>query len=299
MSEIHTQRGRIGRPTVLLIALAVPAGAAAVFTLRQDPPSIPRPKAGRIIGTLSPAADVAKLSAVSRVTRKRYQPAQWDRSTGQFRFDDLCGDASYDLCLELTDGRRIEGIDLSWHEVRFQRMAATRRKQLGIPELAARAFTEADAAELGRFIADRKDFSDVNRPLYIRGLGRKAVVLAERIRTERFHGAAPGEIIWRTDLMYFTRAAGGWVLTADTRRLVERRQFGPGEMDGFTLAYDPALTVRLEADGRAKPVVYTIAREFSAAIGRLAGQPIESPAQPVVFGLDRPASAPADRSGNR
>ena len=287
LTPLGRRRG-IGRACLLAAGLLILAGAAAVFQLREDAVSVAQPVAGDLTGTLAPTGEIASVSAVSRVTGRRYDPAEWDAATGRFLFRSLPGDASYDLCLRLTDGRRVEGVDLSWFEARFLRLAAIRRKQLGIPGPPEHTFTAADAAELVRFIADRKDFSDINRPLYIRGDGGRAVMLVERVRTERFHGAKPDEIIWRTDLMYFTYDAGGWQILPNTRRLVERKRFGREAFATFTISYDAALTAYIDNAGRSRPIVYTIRPEPSAATGRLAGQSPATPAEPVVLGADGP-----------
>ena len=279
--------------------LLVLAGAAGVFELREDPPSIRQPDPGDLTGALGPAGAIASLSAVSRVTGRRYTPAEWSLATGRFRFRALPGDASYDLCFQMTDGRRIEGIDLSWFEARFHRLAAIRRKQLEIPEPAPHAFTTADADELIGLLVTRPDFSDINRPLYIRGHGGKAVMLVERIRSERFHAADPGETIWRTDLMYFTYDAGGWQILANTRRLVERRRFAPEPWSVFTIAYDHRLTAYLDEGGRSPRLVYTIPAELPDATSRLAGDALYPPTAAVVLDaagdVRTPATSPADR----
>jgi len=305
MTDLHPHR--VARPrrraplqwVLLALGLLILAGAVGIFELREDPPSIPQPKTGDLIGTLAPAADIATLSAVSRVTSRRYEPTEWSPATGRFRFRALPGDASYDLCLQMTDGRRIEGIDLSWFEARFHRLAAIRRKQLGITDPAPHTFTKADADAMVGIIAQRKDFSDINRPLYIRGDGGKAVMLVERIRSERFHAAEPAETIWRTDLMYFTYDVGGWQILPNTRRLVERRRFGPNEWGRFTIAYDHRLTAYLDEEGRVRPLTFAVPAEFPHPTGRLAGQAFYPPPSPVVLNPAAdgaaPATAPVDR----
>ena len=79
--------------------------------LAEDAPSVSPPKPGDLAGRVRPTADILRLSAVSRVTGKTYTPSEFDKRTGQFRFKNLPGDANYDIRLETTDGRRIEGID--------------------------------------------------------------------------------------------------------------------------------------------------------------------------------------------
>jgi hypothetical protein len=302
-SRIHGRargRGRFPLRWFLLGAgLLVLAGAAGVFELREDPPSIRQPNGGDLTGTLGPAGEIASLSAISRATGRRYMPAEWSPATGRFRFRALPGDASYDLCLQMTDGRRVEGIDLSWFEARFERLAAIRRKQLGIPEPAPHALTTADVDELIDLVVTRSDFSDINRPLYIRGHGGKAVMLIERIRSERFHAADPGEVIWRTDLMYFTFDAGGWQVLPNTRRLVERRRFTPETWLCFTIGYDPRLTAYIDDRGQSRSVTWAAPTELPAATGRLAGQPLRPNTEARVIGGSVPPIAPVAPPGSR
>ncbi len=271
-----------GLVAVILIAWVASAGGGGALDsgrLIEDPPSVPVPVAGDVTGVVVPASKVAKLTAVSRVTGKRYEPAAFDRQSGRFRFAALAGDASYDVCIVTGDGRRIEGIDLSWFEARAQRLAAIRRKQLGLPDPPRHVFSAADADELRRFIANRKDFSGTNRPLAIGGLGPQAVMLVERVRTTPFHGGAKNERIWRTDLFYFTYDAGGWQMLPNARRLVERAHFTPAAWKKFSIRYDPALSVYVAPDGKAKPLRYTIAEKPVA------------PTEPILMGVP-PAATP-------
>lgn len=184
--------------------------AAAPLPLAEDPPLVGPPKTGSVTGTLSPAGIIKELRAVSRVTGDNFLPDQFDKATGRFTFDNLPGDARYDLIISLADGRGIEGIDLDFVDSRLLRLAEQRRRQLGLPAEPPRPFTAADAQEILKFVTDLKDFMDIRRVLYVAGQDRRATVLVELMRARDFHAAKPGEVIWRVELWYFQYYSGGW-----------------------------------------------------------------------------------------
>jgi hypothetical protein len=270
------------------------AGLAAGGALVEDAPTAKPPKPGALHGRIANADQVKELSAVSRVTGTRYAPQTFDRKAGSFAFKDLPGDACYDLCITTADGRRIEGIDLNWFEARLLRLAETRAKELGVPSRGGHAFTGDDAEELVRFVASRKEFHDVNRLLFVRGLGDKAVALAERIRAREFYDSRAGEAIWRTDLWYFTFDAGGWQQVPNVERRIERHQFLPEDWGKFTLVYEAALSGYVDPDGRSSPIDYTVPKDLDPAKGRIAGAQLRQDTHPVVLGM-APGAAPATR----
>ena len=285
-------KGRLTLVVALGVVAAVPA--VGVGPLREDPPTVQPPRAGSLHGVVRPADRIAGLTAVSRVTRKRYEPKTFDHKSGALVLDDLPGDAAYDLCLTMTDGRRVEGIDLSWVEARLARLADERRVRLGLPEPPGpREFTRRDANELIDLVSRRPDFFDVSRILHLRGLGDRAVALTERVRTREFHGRRDGETIWRTDLQYFTYAAGGWKLQANTDRLVERRRFTPDQCASVALVYDPALSGYVDPNGHSEPIRYTLGERIDEGAGRIAAGPRGLVAAPVVWGLPVATSRPA------
>ena len=173
------------------------------------------------------------------------------------------------------------------------RLAAKRRKELAVPAPRARAFTRADADALVKFVADREDFSDVNRPLYIRGDGGRAVMLVERIRTREFHAAKAGEMVWRTDLWYFTFDAGGWQLVGNTERLVERHRLLADAWSRFTVVYEAALSAHVDEHGKSQPIAYSLGEPLNPATGRIAGRPIAEAAKPIILGLPTTHTRPA------
>jgi len=279
------------------------AAGAPPIVIREDPPVASAPKSGRVTGTIAPAAEVAKLYAVCRATGKRYGPSAFERSTGRFAFDNVPGDAAYDVGVVTRDGRRIEGIDLSWHEARWVRLAEIRRKQLKIPPEQTHRFTRADAAELLKYVRDLKDFTDVRRALYLRGDRIRATMLVEVMRVRDFYARRGGELIWRTELWYFKYQHGGWERVANVERVLERHRIPAAKWRTITLVYDPALTASVDQAGRSRPIKFTIPKDLDPARGRLADTEPVQKTKPILLGLPqpktRPATAPATRRSTR
>ena len=162
------------------LALVLPSSQCpAKVELKEDPPPVAAPKPGDVSGTITPPKLVAKVEAVTRDTLKTYQPAAFDQATGKFRFANLPGDADYDVRVTTTDGRTIEGIDLSWIETRMVRLASVRRKQLNMPPERQESFDLDDAKAVLKWVEDWKDFMEVKRVLYVNGMGKRATVLVE------------------------------------------------------------------------------------------------------------------------
>ncbi len=265
----------------LLLTVAV----VSAIDIREDPPVASRPASGDVTGRITPAGKIAEIYAVSRVTLKRYKPTRFDKKTGQFRFKNLPGDAIYDVGILTKDSERIEGIDLSWHEARLQRLAAIRRKQLKLPAEQGREFTQKDADELIKYVKDLKDFCNVRRVLYIKGTGLRATMLAETMRVREVHAQRGDEVIWRMELWYFRYRYGGWERVGNVERLLERRRIQSSEWKAITLVYYPALSAYVNEKGRAGPVKFTIPKRFDLARGRLAGTNPVQKTKPIIIGL--------------
>lgn len=239
-------------------ALASRAGAAEPIKLAEDPPVTAAPKAGSVQGTLSPAAKVASVRLTSRVTGQSYKPDQWDAKTGKFSFDGLAGDATYDLLIQTSDGRQIEGIDLDYVGQRMLRLAVERRKQLGLAPEIRHQFTQDDANEILAYMKDLQDFMDRRRVLYLNGQGRYATVLFEAIRDRDFYARTGDQIIWRVELWYFEFNYGGWEQAAETVRVLRRERIPQGQYKKLAIEWFPQLSVHLSPEGKAKPVSFEI-----------------------------------------
>ncbi|MCP4379730.1 MAG: hypothetical protein GY794_26630, partial [bacterium] len=131
--------------------------------LVDDPPPAEPPKAGGIEGTITSRTEILSLFAVSRVTRKKYQPDSFTKKSGRFAFTKLPGDATYDLCLRLGDRREMEGVDLSFLDARLLSLASERRKQLSLPPERTHKFSQNDADQLLAYARDMKDFMEDRR----------------------------------------------------------------------------------------------------------------------------------------
>ncbi len=259
--------------------------AAGKVELREDPPPVPAPKPGTVRGSITPAGKVRSIAAVSRHTLKEYRPASFDKDTGRFAFADLPGDAAYDLRVTTADGRTIEGIDLSWIEARMVRLAAARRKQLGLPPERARAFTEQDANAILKWVADWKDFMEIKRVLYLKGHGKRATVLVELLRTREFH-AAKGALVWRVELWYFRDEFGGWDRLPNAERVLHRERIMPAKWRTIHVEYYPELSAYIDPRGQCDPVHFKLPAEPDLSRGRPAGTPPEVETKPHILGVE-------------
>jgi len=280
------------------LALAVWLAAVAVGgvptprpALTPDPPLVSPPKRGGIRGKLGPGSVVSRLYAVGRASGSIYSPAEFDARTGEFAFRDLPGDAAYDLGLVLKDGRVIEGIDLRFVDARLLRLAALRRRQLGLPPEREEDFVKEDARDLLAFVRDLKDFMEVRRVLFLRGHGKRATMLVELMRTREFY-AAKGDMIWRVELWYFVNQFGGWERVPNQERVLRRERLKPDAWRTIDISYYPRLSVYVSPEGEADPVGFEIPKETDPSRGRPAGAKPELETTPHLLGLDEPSSRP-------
>ncbi len=275
------------RTLIPLLVLATLAGAAAEdIRLRPDKP-FPPPKSGAVTGRVRNASKAEKLTLVSRVTGKRRRPDKWNRSAGTFRFADLPGDATYDLCLTLPDGREIEGIDLAFVDARLLRLAKKRRKQLGLKPEPDRPFTAEDAKAILEHTKKLPDFMDLRRILYLKGHGRRATMLVEAMRTRDFH-AGKGAYVWRIELWYFKNHFDGWEKLANQERLLRRARTSPETWRRIHVEYYPDLSVYIDPEGESEPVEFTVPGKPDPSRGRVAGAAPKLKTEPHVLGVETP-----------
>jgi hypothetical protein len=268
------------------VALALTSSQCpAKVDLKEDPPPVAAPKAGDVAGTIKPPALVAKVEAVSRDTLRTCQPAAFDKATGQFRFANLPGDADYDVRVTTTDGRTIEGIDLSWIDARMGRLAAARRKQLNMPPERQESFDLDDANAILKWVEDWKDFMEVKRVLYVNGMGKRATVLVELMRTREFY-AAGGALVWRVELWYMQNEFGGWDRLANSERVLHRQRISPAEWKKIDVQYFPELSAHVNPDGTSEPLHFKLPDKGDLSRGRLANTEPQCKTAPHIFGLD-------------
>ncbi len=285
-----------------LIALAAfgaalllsPSQCPARVDLKEDPPPVAAPKPGDVSGTITPPAMVAKIEAVSRNTLKVYQPAAFDKATGKFRFAKLPGDADYDVRVAAADGRTIEGIDLSWIEARMGRLAALRRKQLNMPPERQEPFGLDDAKAILKWVEDWKDFMEVKRVLYINGMGKRATVLVELMRTREFYSGG-GALVWRVELWHMQDEFGGWDRLANSERVLHRERISPAQWRKIDLQYFPELSAHVNPDGTSEPLHFRLPGKGDLSRGRLANSDPRCKTAPHIYGLDaQPQEKPKD-----
>ncbi len=266
--------------------MAMSASACfAKVELKEDPPPVAAPKAGDVAGTITPPALVAKVEAVSRNTLRTCQPAAFDKTTGQFRFANLPGDADYDVRVTTTDGRTIEGIDLSWIEARMLRLASVRRKQLNMPPEREESFDLDDAKAILKWVEDWKDFMEIKRVLYVNGMGKRATVLVELMRTREFYAAGEA-LVWRVELWYMQNEFGGWDRLANSERVLHRERISPEQWKKIDLQYFPELSAHVNPDGTSKPLHFRLPDKGDLSRGRLANSDPQCKTAPHIFGLD-------------
>lgn len=272
---------------ILILGLATlcPADGTAPVKLVDDPP-LSAPKPGTLTGQISPAEKIQLLRAICRATGRKYEPTTFDAGTGRFTFADLPGDAVYDLCITTVDGRDVEGIDLSFVDARLERLAEARRAQLQLPPRKPGRFTQKDVDAILQFVADGKDFMDTRRVLYVRGHGGRAVVLIERMRLKNFYNAK-ADVIWRIELWYFVRRAGGWERIPNVERVLRRVRAKPSEWETISVEYDPRLSMIIDEAGNSKPLTYTISPKPDPAKGRPAHTPSKLETKPILLGVEK------------
>ncbi len=279
---------------VLTLPVCVLAVWLVAAELTEDPPPLPKPKSGDITGVIAPAEMLENVQLISRATGETFKPAELDTLTGEFAFKDLVGDATYDICIETTNGGAIEGIDLEFTDARLLRMAAVRREQLGLPAERTHDFSEADAEQLVKYVADVDDFLDIRRPIYIQGHGRRATMLVEGIRRRQYHAQKPDEIIWRIELWYFEFNAGGWQRVANQNRVLRRERTKLDDWRKISVEYYPQLSVFVSAEGKSEPVKFKIPDKADPARGRPAGTDPKLNTKPFILGVTAKTATTAE-----
>jgi len=238
------------------------------------------------------------LRAVSRVTGKKYPPTAFQTRTGEFRFEKLPGDARYDICFQTADGREIEGIDLDFADQNLVRLAAKRRKQLGLPPERAHDFSARDVEDLLKFVRDMKEFMELHRVLYISGRGRRVTMLVEAMRTREFYDAKSSECIWRVELWYFLHQFGGWEKLAAQERVLRRVRGPSGRWSKISVEYYPRLSAYVSPEGKSAKVEFSIPARADPSRGRIAGTAAEIKTTTHIIGLPRKDKA-ATQPGTR
>ena len=279
-----------GRTKTLMVSVALFAAwcLAGQERLAEDPPVVPAAKSGSVTGTLQPAGAVRSVCAVHRATGKRFEADRYDAQTGRFTIPDVPGGADYDLVVATTDGRTVEGIDLSFVDADLLWLARLRRKQMGLPAPEHVPFKPRDAETILTFVREYEDFMDTRRVLYLRGWGNRATALVELLRLRPFHQSGPAgrnEIVWRIELWYFRKAGGGWEKLPHVERVLRRFRGLPEELAERDVSYYPELSVRVDRHGGSRPISFKISETADPTRGRPKGAELKLPSRPHLLGL--------------
>jgi len=288
------------RATISAWLIAAALSCPAAVPLQDDPPVAAGPKAGAIVGRITPAELVRAdtLRAVSRVSGASFPPASFDAKTGEFRFVNIPGGQAWDICFATTDGRDYEGIDLEFVGARLDRLAQLRRKSLGLSGRDAKKppakFLAQDARAIEKFVQDWQDFLDTRRVLYIQGQGQRATLLVELMRTRDFHksrqAGGPGQVVWRVELWYMRKQGGGWARLANVERLLRRRRCSLAELQrSVAVEYYPQLSASLNDAGQAKPIRFAIPdiKNPDPTRGRPAKAKLTPKTKPHILGMEK------------
>jgi hypothetical protein len=275
---------------LLLAAMLVGIAWATVQNITTDE-SLPKPQAGGIVGTITPAERIQSLELINRATGETWEPDTFDEETGEFSFDELPGDATYDLEILTTDGAEFCGIDLSYVDSELMHLAQERRKAMDVELPTSEPFTMDDAELIAAAIAGDESFTDHSRYLYLEGQGDYATVLVELLRDTPFHDAADDVVIWRVELWYFQRINGAWGREQAFNRVVDRRRLTQEQWNALVVSYLPELSVTLDRDGESPEVRFELPETVDPETGRVGPQTdLAAPAGPIFSGI------PSDRT---
>ncbi|KKL17373.1 hypothetical protein LCGC14_2486210 [marine sediment metagenome] len=104
------------------------------------------------------------------------------------------------------------------------------------------------------------------------------------------------EVIWRTELWYFRYFYGGWERVGNVERVLERHRISESKWRRITKVYYPALSARVDQNGRSKPVKFVLPDPLDPATGRIAGTDPVQKTTPIILGLrKKPDVAPTPK----
>jgi hypothetical protein len=180
---------------------------------------------GVIQGILDKASAVTGVTAVDRVTDKKYA-GKVDGQTGRFTIAGLPLGTVVDLQVDY-DGARLEGVNLKVPRSDYEE---------------EQPLSKEDVEALNKTVQALNKFEDKVEVLTIQGNIQHTAVLIIKLRTKAFINSQPGEIVWRLELWHFEKPDETWVKVQDELFLVlyrERIQKSVFEKKALTI--DPAL----------------------------------------------------------
>lgn len=265
-----------------IMATAVLAGTCAVAAT------------GRIEGVLKPPKRAKRVGVVERIPPKitklldRTHWGKFDPKTGEYSVPDL-KPGRYDLVVETPEGR-IEGV---WLHVLGEEDEPTYDLNLGTGELKVERFEinqyieegqvlppkERDALirrklRIGKLVERVKDlltvarFMDTNRPLYVHGTRRRAVVLMELARGSKFHAEKGDEAIWRIESWPFIWMRDVWHKPNKGLRVWQRLRMPSAQFTRLGYVFDPALGGIEVKAGETTRVDYAVPEKLPASLGK-------------------------------
>ena len=153
---------------------------------------------GSIRGVVDDPGRVVSVKAVDRAQGRTF-PGSLKTAAGAFSVDDLPPGASYDLVIDLADGR-LEGIDM-----RVPRSDYVEEQPL----------SDEDRETILKKLDAMNKFEDRMGVLALAGNIQHAVVLINKLRTKPFYASQPGEVVWRAERWRFERPEETWVKVQD------------------------------------------------------------------------------------
>lgn len=193
---------RLGIQGMLLAALLLCASVLRPWSGRAAEPAPDTAIRGTL--TIPPQWDrslrITKVGLVNREVKQEYVQnfvkveelkAEYEPQSGAFKVTGLKPDNPYDFLVVLSDGTRMEGVDLT-----------PRIKDRDPLPLDARAYMQKHFYEMLAFDNER-------RILAYQGNGLSATALVELARTSAFNDSG-GDVIWRTELWFYEESFGGW-----------------------------------------------------------------------------------------
>lgn len=194
---------------------------------------------GSITGSIDRADEIAAVTAVDRLTGKRFT-GRIEAASGRFAVGGLPAGGTYDLIMDYG-ASRLEGVDLEVPPSDYEE---------------EQPLSDEDRETIQAKVRRMNKFEDVVDVIALEGNIQHAAVLVNKLRTRPFYGSKPGEVIWRVELWHFERPEETWVKVQDElfltlyreripRRLYDRKSvtFAPA-LGGLEVAVDdPALDV--------------------------------------------------------
>ncbi|MFP4056066.1 MAG: hypothetical protein ACLF0G_04275 [Candidatus Brocadiia bacterium] len=263
-----------------LLTLAATAGAAAT---------------GRLAGTVSPPGRALKVGVVERIPatikalRDKRRWGRLDQATGKYVVDNLAP-GKYDLVVETPRGR-IEGVELS---VRGEAREPTYDLNVGTGQLSVQRFDISEYIEEGQLLTDTERdalirrklridkllervektlkvarFMDANRPLYVHGTRRRAVVLMELARKDRFYAEKGDQVIWRVESWPFLWRYDVWHKPNKGLTVWQRMRVPASEFARMGYVFDPALGGIEVKAGETTTFDLTLPEELPSSLGKV------------------------------